>query len=309
MAIILDGNGLPSTPSGAPNPNGGADLVKDTDTASFMADVIEGSRDVPVIVDFWAPWCGPCKTLGPLLEKLVRQSGGKVRMVKINVDENQDLAAQFRVQSIPAVYAFKDGRPADGFMGALPESQLKQFIDRLVGGTANTVDEALAEAKEMLDAGQVEAAQQMYQHILSQDQGNPTALAGVLRCLVLSGQQDTASEVLGQLPPELLAHSDIQAVKTMLDLASESAGEIGALEAKVAADPTDLQARYDLAMAFYGAGRKQEAADGLLDIMKTDRTWNDEQARKQLLKLFEAFGSTDPVTMGARRKLSALLFS
>jgi putative thioredoxin len=303
MAFILDGDGR------APASGGGADLIKDTDTENFMPDVIEASRTVPVIVDFWAPWCGPCKTLGPLLEKLVRQSGGKVRMVKINVDENQELAAQFRIQSIPAVYAFKDGRPADGFSGALPESQLKQFIDRLVGGGANTVDEMLAEAKQLLADGQPEAAQQVYQQVLAQDPGNPLALAGALRCLIAAGQQDTAAEVLGQLPPELLAHPEVQAVKTMLDLASEAAGEIGDLEAKVAANPGDHQARYDLAMAYFGAGRRQETADTLLDIMKADRTWNDEQARKQLLKLFEAFGPTDPVTVGARRKLSALLFS
>ncbi|MFA7428803.1 MAG: thioredoxin [Rhodospirillaceae bacterium] len=312
MAIILDGDGrTPMSGGGArpPMPGNGADLVKDTDTENFMTDVIEASRTAPVIVDFWAPWCGPCKTLGPLLEKLVRQSGGKVRMVKINVDENQELAAQFRIQSIPAVYAFKDGRPADGFMGALPESQLKQFIDRLVGGSANTIDEMLADAKQLFDDGHPEAAQQAYQQVLAQDQGNPLALAGALRCLIAIGENDTATEVLGQLPPELLAHPEVQAVKTMLDLASEAAGEIGELEAKVAANPGDHQARYNLAMAYFGAGRRQETADTLLDIMKADRTWNDEQARKQLLKLFEAFGPTDPVTVGARRKLSALLFS
>lgn len=305
MAIILDGDG--QTPM--PGPGGAGDAVKDSDTANFMTDVIEGSREVPVIVDFWAPWCGPCKTLGPILEKLVRQSGGKVRLVKINVDENQQLAAQFRVQSIPAVYAFKDGCPVDGFMGALPESQIKQFIARLTGGGGNVVDEALEQAKALLDQGRPQEAQQVYQQILGQDPGNESAIAGMLRCLMATGQTDTAQEVLGQLPQEVLRHPEIQAVKTTLDLAQEASGEIDDLKAKVEANPDDLQARYDLAMAYYGAGKRQEAADTLLDIIRTDPGWNDEQARKQLLKFFEAFGPTDPVTVAARRKLSSILFS
>lgn len=315
MAIIIDGNGNEMTaPAGGAAPQGGAapaDVVKDTDTQGFMADVIEASQQAPVIVDFWAPWCGPCKQLGPALERLVRQYGGKVRMVKVNVDENQELAGQFRIQSIPAVYAFKGGRPVDGFMGALPESQLKQFIERLLGGEdgGNVIDEALEHAKQLQDAGDHDGALQVFQQILQQDQGNPKAIAGALTSYIATGQDDLAREVLGQLPPDILNHAEVQAVKTRLELMDQGGADLADAEAKVQASPDDHQARYDLAMAYYGAGRNQEAADTLLDLIQRDRTWNDEAARKQLLKLFEAFGPTDPVTMAARRKLSALLFS
>jgi putative thioredoxin len=291
-----------------------AALIKDTDTAGFMVDVIEASQDTPIVVDFWAPWCGPCKQLGPLLEKLVKQYGGKVRLVKINVDENQELAAQFRVQSIPAVYGFKGGRPVDGFMGALPESQLKQFIERLTGGGGSPIDEALAEADTLAKDGQHEEALMVYQEILAQDPLHVKALAGALRAYIALGQDETAREVIGKLPAQIKNAADIQGVQAALDLKAATANtgnadEIAALEAKVAADPKDMQARLDLAMARFGAGAREQAVDDLLAMVKADRAWNEQAARKQLVKLFEAFGATDPLTTSGRRRLSAILFS
>jgi len=297
--------------SGAAGP-GAADLIKHTDTAGFMADVIEASADVPIIVDFWAPWCGPCKQLTPIIEKLVKQYAGKVRLVKINVDENQELAGQFRVQSIPAVYAFKGGRPVDGFMGALPESQIKQFIDRLTGGAGSPVDGALAEAETLATEGQNEEALGIYQEILAQDPTHVKALAGALRCYIALGQLDMARDVLAKLPAQIKNTPEIQGVQSALDLkeatSNTDAAEIDTLIAKVAADPKDMQARLDLAMARYGAGDSEKAVEDLLDMVKADRAWNEEAARKQLVKFFEAFGPADPLTRSGRRRLSAILF-
>lgn len=303
MAIILDEHG--TTPqSGGP----AGDLIKDTTMETFVADVVEASATVPVIVDFWAPWCGPCKTLGPMLEKLVRQAGGTVRMVKINVDENQQLAAQFQVQSIPAVYAFSGGRPVDAFQGALPESQLKLFIENLTGA-ANAVDEALAEAKTLREAGDAMAAQQIYLQILQQDPGNANCIGGLLRCYMDLGNTDQAREIVEQLPPEFLKQADVIAVKAALELIGAGAGEAAELEARLSAAPGDHQVRYDLALAYYAVGRNEDAVDALLDILRADQTWNEGQAKAQLLKLFEAFGFSDPVSIAGRRKLSTLLFS
>ena len=290
-----------------------ADLIKDTTTDTFMADVMETSRTTPVIVDFWAPWCGPCKQLGPALEKLVKQYGGKVKLVKINVDENQELAMQFRVQSIPAVYGFKDGRPVDGFMGALPENQLKQFIERLTGGGGSPIDEALTEAENMLQAGENDEALALYQEVLDQDPANTKALAGVMRTHIALGQEQTARDLLAKLPEAAQNAADIASVRAILELqdqaAHSNASEIQGLEAKVEADPKDMQARLDLAIARFGAGDKQKAIDDLLEMVRRDRKWNDEAARKQLVKFFEAFGPADPLTRDGRRKLSAILFS
>ncbi len=292
--------------------NNGGGFVREGSTATFMQDVIEASQEVPVVVDFWAPWCGPCKTLGPLLERLVNAERGGLRMVKINVDENQELAAQMRVQSIPAVYAFKDGRPVDAFVGAQSESQVRQFIQRLTGGqgTAAMLDEMLTQAAERLAAGDAEGAAQIYHQVLSQDQSNVPALAGYLRCLVKLGDTASAQQILDQLPPELADNSDIQGVKTALELAQRGGGaDLGALERRVAADADDHQARYDLALAAFAAGDKQRAVDELLEIVRRDRAWNDEAARKELVKLFDALGPKDPLTAAGRRRLSSLLFA
>lgn len=290
-----------------------SDLIKDTTTDTFMADVMEASRTTPVIVDFWAPWCGPCKQLGPLLEKLVKQYGGKVKLVKINVDENQELAMQFRVQSIPAVYGFKDGRPVDGFMGGLPENQLKQFIERLTGGGGSPIDEALSEAEAMLQAGEKDDALALYQEVLDQDPANVKALAGTMRTHLALGQEQAARDLLAKLPEQAKNAAEIASVRATLELQDQAANsnvaEIQGLEAKVAADPKDMQTRLDLAMARFGAGDKQQAIDDLLEMVRKDRKWNDEAARKQLVKFFEAFGPADPMTREGRRKLSAILFA
>lgn len=289
-------------------------FVKDGDTASFMQDVIEPSMQTPVIVDFWAPWCGPCKTLGPLLEKLVNAAGGAVRLVKINVDENQELAAQMRIQSIPAVYAFKGGQPVDGFVGTVPESQVKALIGRLAGGkgaAGPSVDDILAEAKAMLAEGDAAGAMGVFQEVLAQDPTNAAAYAGCLRCLIQAGEVEEAKRRLAKIPEAMAGHADIAAVKTALDLADQAtqAGPAADLRRALADDPENHQARFDLAMAYYAAGEREAAVDELLELFRRNRAWNEEAARKQLLKLFEAFGRADPLTQSAQRRLSSLMFS
>jgi putative thioredoxin len=308
MDILLNGG-----PSGAQA--GSGDWIKDGSIDSFVEDVIEASATVPVIVDFWAPWCGPCKTLGPMLERLVKEAKGAVRLVKIDVDKNQELAAQMRVQSIPAVYGFVGGRPVDGFAGALPESQLKAFIQRLTGGAAGqgpTVAELLAEAQTQLNDGQIELALQIYQQILSEDESNGPALGGMIRCLIKLGHADGARQMVDSLSPDLHAQSDIAAAIKALELAEKSAGSSGAtagLRQKLDANPNDHQARFDLADALVAEGANEEALDELLELYRRDRTWNEGAAKAQLLTLFEVFGHADPLTVAARKRLSSLMFS
>ena len=288
------------------------DLIKDTDTQTFQADVLDASMDVPVIVDFWAPWCGPCKQLGPLLEKLVTEARGKVKLVKLNVDENQALAQQFRVQSIPAVFAFFGGRPVDGFVGALPESQLRQFIEKLgKSGGPSPVDEAVDQAKASLNEGNAEEAAGIFAAVLKEDPSNVAAAAGLARAAVALGEVDQARQILSQMPTEHAGHADVEAAYSAVELAEQAAeaGDAGELDAAVAADPDNHQARYDLAVALYTGGENEGAVDHLLEIIRRDREWNDEEARKQLLKIFEALGPTHPDTVKGRRGLSSILFS
>jgi len=293
-----------------------ADLVKDSDTAHFMADVIEASQTTPVVVDFWAPWCGPCKQLTPTIEKVIKGTRGAVKLVKINIDENQELAAQLRIQSIPTVFAFAAGRPVDGFAGALPESQVKAFVDRLLataGGAAqeSPIADALNQAKALFEAGDAKRAAALYGQVLAAEPENVAAIAGLARAQVANGELDKARETLAKVPEAGKGDAEVAAAKAALDLAEKSkgAGNLSELEARLAADPNDLQARFDRALALYGMGRREEAIDELLAILKKNREWNDQAARKQLVQFFEAQGPKDPLTLSGRRKLSSILFS
>lgn len=293
--------------------NGPATAVKDVTTASFRTDVIAASTKQPVLVDFWAPWCGPCKQLAPALEKAVANSGGKVALVKMNIDDHPQIAGQLGIQSIPAVIAFDKGQPVDGFVGALPDTQIRGFIERLVGPLTSGADELLAQAEAATASGDVGAAADIYAHILAEDEGNLKAIAGLAKLHVEAGDLAQAKAVLSMAPapaPGKDPDPAVAAALAALRIAEQAAelGDRGPLEAKVAADPADHQARLDLAIALNAAGERDKAADQLLEIIRRDRKWNDEAARKQLLQFFEAWGLMDEASKTARRKLSAIIF-
>jgi putative thioredoxin len=318
------GSGYGATPGattvsfGTATPNGSAqaagELVKDTTTASFSADVIAESKRQPVLVDFWAPWCGPCKQLTPVLEKVVRAAGGRVKLVKMNIDDHPAIAGQLGIQSIPAVIAFADGKPVDGFMGALPESKVNEFIDRIAspdGGREAAIQSALDAAAQAVEAGAIEQAGQIYRAVLEEVPDNIAALAGLANGLIELGDVDQARGVLDRVPADKRQDGGVRTAEAKIALAEQVAklGDPAALEARLQANPNDHQARFDLAMILNAKGQRHEAADHLLAIMKADRAWNDDGARKQLLQFFDAWGPGDEASVTARRKLSSLLFS
>ena len=301
----------------APAPAAGGDLIKDSDTDRFVDDVIQASHQVPVVVDFWAPWCGPCKQLTPALEKVVTLAGGTVKLVKINVDENQSLAGQLQIQSIPTVFAFKAGQPVDGFMGALPESQLKAFIEGLTGGALgpSPVEQLLELAAKAAEAGDPATAGQAFEQVLAQEPGEPKARAGLARLKIDQGDLEGAVRVLDEAPPEIAQNADIAGARAALKLAQDAAnaptdtGATQALAARLAANPADHEARLELATALIAEGRPEAGAEELLELVRRARQWNDEAARKKLVELFEAWGPTDPLTIDVRRRLSSILFA
>lgn len=304
MSLLQNGGAAPAAAA--------ADAVIDTTTQTFMKDVIEESRRQPVLVDFWAPWCGPCKQLTPVLEKAVRAAKGKVKLAKMDIDKHPEIPGQMGIQSIPAVIAFVNGRPADGFMGALPEGQITAFLERLlkdrIGGEEKDL---LKSADDALAANDFAGAADLYAQFLAQDNTNVAALAGLARCYVGTGSIDQARKTLALVPEAKRRDPAVAAAQTAVDLAEQakSVGPVDDLQAKVAADPTDHQARFDLAVALNAKGEREAAAGHLIEIVKRDRKWNDDGARKQLVQFFEAWGPTDEATVSGRRRLSSILFS
>ena len=307
MTIVEQGSG--------PAPQAAPDLIKDTTTQTFVKDVIEESKRQPVLIDFWAPWCGPCRQLTPALEKAVRAAKGKVKLVKMNIDEHPAIPGQMGIQSIPAVIAFVNGQPADGFMGAVPESQINAFIDKLTKGVPAAgepnIAEILKEAEAVLAEGDAATAAQIYAEALAVDATNIAALAGLAKCYLTTGAIEQARQTLAMVPESKRNDAGVKAVQASIDLAEQasSLGPVTELEKKVAANPLDHQARFDLATALNAMGKRAEATEQLLQIVKRDRKWNDEGARKQLVQFFEAWGGADEATVDGRKRLSTILFS
>jgi putative thioredoxin len=307
VTIIEQGSG--------PAPQPASELIKETTTQTFVKDVIEESKRQPVLIDFWAPWCGPCRQLTPIIEKAVRAAGGKVKLVKMNIDEHPAIPGQMGIQSIPAVIAFVNGQPADGFMGAVPESQVTAFINKLTAGMPNAgepnIAEILAEADAVLAEGDPAGAAQIYAEVLAVDAANIPALAGLAKCYVATGAIEQAKQTLALVPEAKRNDAAVKAVQASLDLAeqAQAVGPVTELEQKVAANPLDHQARFDLATALNASGNRTEATQQLLEIVKRDRKWNEDGARKQLVQLFEAWGPTDEATVEGRKRLSTILFS
>lgn len=287
-----------------------APVVKDTTTATFRQDVIAESMKQPVLVDFWAPWCGPCKTLGPIIEKSVKSAKGKVKLVKMNIDEHPQIAGQLGIQSIPAVIAFDKGQPVDGFVGALPESQVTGFIERLVGPVKGGAEELMKQAEAALAAGDRETALDLYSAVLAEEGDNLAAIGAIAKIHVDLGDIHTAKEYLAAVPDDKQNDPAIAAARAAIDLIEQasSVGDLGGLEAAVKADPANYQARFDLAVALAAKGEREAATDHLIEIVKRNREWNDDGARKQLLQFFEAWGPMDEMTKAGRRKLSAAIF-
>ncbi len=288
------------------------DLIKDGTEATFMQDVVEASREVPVIVDFWATWCGPCKTLGPALEAAVLAAKGKVKMVKVDVDQNQRIAAQLRIQSIPTVYAFWQGQPVDGFQGALPASDVKKFVDKVsaMGGDCGLAD-ALAAAEEMLEQGALADATETFAAILGEEPENPVAYAGLARSHIAAGNLDQAEAFLNAAPAAIAKAKEVEGARAQIELARQAAnaGPEAELRAAVIADPSNHQARFDLAVALNAGGKVEEAVDELLDLFRRDREWNDGAARAQLFTIFDALKPQDPIVLKGRRRLSSMIFA
>jgi putative thioredoxin len=305
VTILEQGNG--ATPQAAP------DLIKETTTQTFVKDVIEESKRQPVLIDFWAPWCGPCRQLTPILEKVVHAAKGKVKLVKMNIDEHPAIPGQMGIQSIPAVIAFVNGQPADGFMGAVPESQVAAFVNKLTAGMPGepNIAEILKEAETLLAEGDAANAASVYAEVLSVDATNIAALAGLAKCYATTGAIDQAKQTLAMVPESKRGDAAVKAVQAMIDLAEQasSLGPVTELEQKVAANPLDHQARFDLATALNAAGKRTEATQQLLEIVKRDRKWNEDGARKQLVQFFDAWGATDEATVEGRKRLSTILFS